>query len=110
MKTKPPPAPMLFSALSVKNLSPNGISVKSVCVAQLFDRNQGSKYKFLRATKLSGARTQMISDRLPEAGSRRGMARLLEELESRECAMKASELAKLLGVTRQQIYKLAAAR
>ena len=50
------------------------------------------------------------SDRVPKTGSGRGLARVLETLEARECAMKASELAKLLGVTRQQIYKLAAAR
>jgi excisionase family DNA binding protein len=47
---------------------------------------------------------------MPENGARQRTARLLEALESRECAMKANELAKLLGVTRQQIYKLAASR
>ncbi len=47
-------------------------------------------------------------DRMPENGARPGMARVLETLESKQCAMKAGELAKLLGVTRQQIYKLAA--
>jgi excisionase family DNA binding protein len=50
------------------------------------------------------------SDRTHGNGVHRGMARVLETLESKECAMKASELAKLLGVTRQQIYKLAATR
>lgn len=38
------------------------------------------------------------------------IARVLQTLASKECALKASELAKLLGVTRQQIYKLAAAK
>lgn len=38
-----------------------------------------------------------------------GMARVLQTVESKECALKAGELAKLLGVTRQHIYKMAAA-
>jgi excisionase family DNA binding protein len=38
-----------------------------------------------------------------------GMARILQMLESKEHALKAGELAKLLGVTRQHIYKMAAA-
>ena len=38
-----------------------------------------------------------------------GMAKILETLESKEHALKAGELAKLLGVTRQHIYKMAAA-
>lgn len=46
------------------------------------------------------------SDRVPKTGSGRGLARVLETLEARECAMKASELARLLGVTRQQIYQV----
>lgn len=38
-----------------------------------------------------------------------GAAKILQTLESKEHALKASELAKLLGVTRQHIYKMAAA-
>src|ERR1700685_2722979 len=38
-----------------------------------------------------------------------GMAKILQTLESKENALKAGELAKLLGVTRQHIYKMAAA-
>lgn len=38
-----------------------------------------------------------------------GMAKILQTLESKEHALKAGELAKLLGVTRQHIYKMAAA-
>jgi len=38
-----------------------------------------------------------------------GMARIVQTLESKEHALKAAELAKLLGVTRQHIYKMAAA-
>src|SRR5258708_39225483 len=38
-----------------------------------------------------------------------GMAKILQTLESKEYALKAAELAKLLGVTRQHIYKMAAA-
>ena len=38
-----------------------------------------------------------------------GMGRILQTLESKEHALKAGELAKLLGVTRQHIYKMAAA-
>lgn len=38
-----------------------------------------------------------------------GMAKVVQMLESKECALKAGELAKLLGVTRQHIYKMAAA-
>ncbi len=38
-----------------------------------------------------------------------GMAKVVQMLELKECALKASELAKLLGVTRQHIYKMAAA-
>jgi excisionase family DNA binding protein len=37
-----------------------------------------------------------------------GTTRVIQTLESRECALKAGELAKLLGVTRQHIYKMAA--
>ncbi len=37
-----------------------------------------------------------------------GMAKILQTLESKEHALKAGELAKLLGVTRQHIYKMAA--
>jgi excisionase family DNA binding protein len=37
-----------------------------------------------------------------------GMAKILQTLESKEHALKASELGKLLGVTRQHIYKMAA--
>jgi excisionase family DNA binding protein len=47
--------------------------------------------------------------RMPTNGARLGIPRVLETLESRQCALKAGELAKLFGVTRQQIYKLAAA-
>lgn len=39
-----------------------------------------------------------------------GMGQVLQILESKECALKARELAKLLGVTKQHIYKMAAAR
>jgi excisionase family DNA binding protein len=38
-----------------------------------------------------------------------GMAKILQILESKDGALKAGELAKLLGVTRQHIYKMAAA-
>ena len=38
-----------------------------------------------------------------------GMAKVVQMLELKECALKAGELAKLLGVTRQHIYKMAAA-
>jgi hypothetical protein len=38
-----------------------------------------------------------------------GMAKILQTLECKEQALKAGELAKLLGVTRQHIYKMAAA-
>jgi len=38
-----------------------------------------------------------------------GMSRVLQTLESKDCALKASELARLLRVTRQHVYKLAAA-
>ena len=38
-----------------------------------------------------------------------GMSRVLQTLESKDCALKASELAKLFRVTRQHVYKLAAA-
>jgi excisionase family DNA binding protein len=37
-----------------------------------------------------------------------GVTKVIQTLESRECALKAGELAKLLGVTRQHIYKIAA--
>jgi excisionase family DNA binding protein len=37
-----------------------------------------------------------------------GMAKILQTLEAKEHALKAGELAKLLGVTRQHIYKMAA--
>lgn len=37
-----------------------------------------------------------------------GTTKVIQTLESRECALKAGELAKLLGVTRQHIYKMAA--
>lgn len=37
-----------------------------------------------------------------------GVTKVIQTLESKECALKASELAKLLGVTRQHIYKMAA--
>ncbi len=43
------------------------------------------------------------------SGNIAGMAKILQMLESKEHALKASELAKLLGVTRQHIYKMAAA-
>jgi len=38
-----------------------------------------------------------------------GMAKILQTLEAKDHALKAGELAKLLGVTRQHIYKMAAA-
>jgi excisionase family DNA binding protein len=38
-----------------------------------------------------------------------GTAKILQTLESKDHALKAGELAKLFGVTRQHIYKLAAA-
>lgn len=38
-----------------------------------------------------------------------GMAKVVQVLEAKQCALKAGELAKLLGVTRQHIYKMAAA-
>jgi excisionase family DNA binding protein len=38
-----------------------------------------------------------------------GVAKILQTLESKDHALKAGELAKLLGVTRQHIYKMAAA-
>jgi excisionase family DNA binding protein len=38
-----------------------------------------------------------------------GMAKILQTLESKDHALRAGELAKLLGVTRQHIYKMAAA-
>jgi len=37
-----------------------------------------------------------------------GGARIIQALEAKDQALKARELAKLLGVTRQQIYKMAA--
>lgn len=37
-----------------------------------------------------------------------GAAKILQILDAREQAMKAGEIAKLLGVTRQHIYKMAA--
>jgi len=42
------------------------------------------------------------------SGNIAGIAKILQMLESKEHALKASELAKLLGVTRQHIYKMAA--
>jgi excisionase family DNA binding protein len=38
-----------------------------------------------------------------------GINRVLQTLESRDSALRARDLAKLLGVTRQHIYKMAAA-
>ncbi len=38
----------------------------------------------------------------------RGNGRIVKELESRKDALKAGELAQLLGVTKQHIYKMAA--
>lgn len=46
----------------------------------------------------------------PTPGTPSGMGQVLQILQSKECAIKASELAKLLGVTKQHIYKMAAAR
>lgn len=37
-----------------------------------------------------------------------GTTKVIQLVESRDCALKAGELAKLLGVTRQHIYKMAA--
>jgi len=45
----------------------------------------------------------------PASDSVAGMAKILQTLEAKEHALKAGELAKLLGVTRQHIYKMAAA-
>jgi excisionase family DNA binding protein len=39
-----------------------------------------------------------------------GRTKILQTLESKEHALKARDLAKLLGVTRQHIYKMAAAK
>lgn len=38
----------------------------------------------------------------------RGSGKIIEELESRRHALKAGDLAQLLGVTKQHIYKMAA--
>jgi excisionase family DNA binding protein len=50
----------------------------------------------------SGYRFGLANDSLS------GMSKVLQALESKEQALKAGELAKLLGVTRQHIYKMAA--
>jgi excisionase family DNA binding protein len=51
----------------------------------------------------SANRFALANDTLP------GTARVLQMLETKEHALRAGELAKLLGVTRQHIYKMAAA-
>ena len=50
-----------------------------------------------------------VNDRvLLLSDSNSASAKVIHLVESRECALKAGELAKLLGVTRQHIYKMAA--
>jgi excisionase family DNA binding protein len=52
---------------------------------------------------LQSSRYELIgTDTLP------GTAKIIRTLESREHALRAGEVAKLLGVTRQHIYKMAA--
>jgi excisionase family DNA binding protein len=94
--------------LRVKKLRPIEISVKSRGFLTVLTKI-GTRVEpiFRWSEELTMANSAYRFDLASNSVS--GVANILQTLESKDHALKAGELAKLLGVTRQHIYKMAAA-